>query len=539
MPSLPTPSHSDPLFLGDFVKITSSTVDLGNSKLKSVMDATDDQDVVSFKQVKAMKTLTDNAISQNVSQISDVNARIDTLVSGSESYNSLAKVVDLLKSVDATNDAELVSSVFTLNAAVQTERDRAIAKENSIDIDLQAAKALELQHKSSIDTSIANIITEQSNYKTSNNAALASEITLRTAADALQKSLTITSMTVSANPSIYADCEQPVAPDVNTSEGWKFVNVSSGRKVNWYIPPTTGLKYKDLNHLSMNCWITSNVQLPFMVIYTKRKNDGADQATWYRSKAAYEITTPSTIPVNSASNPIPYQLYRKCSAVDTSSLPNYNLQQKQLEMTNVVSSIVGQIDPDDDILFVAVSTNTQAPINSVNFNLISFCYATKNGSFETDFSSSSLVANSCATSVASEQSRAISAESCLRYSLDTLSTKEASDVATLQGSITAFNKTVSTSIGAETARATTAENKVASDLTEHKTSYATDKASIQSAISGLQSALSTELATRSAGDTAIKADLENIKSSLLSLANSFYGVGAYTNTPFSVPFAHL
>ena len=120
-----------------------------------------------------------------------------------------------------------------------------------------------------------------------------------------------------------------------------------------------------------------------------------------------------------------------------------------------------------------------------------------------------------------------------------MSTKEASDVATLQGSITAFNNTLSTSIGAETARATTAENKVASDLTEHKTSYATDKASIQSAISGLQSALSTELATRSAGDTAIKADLENIKSSLLSLANSFYGVGAYTNTPFSVPFAHL
>lgn len=537
MPTYPS-SPSDPLYLGDFVKITSSTVDLGNSKLKSVMDATDDQDVVSYKQVKSLKVLTDEAISKNASDITDVNSRIDTLVNGSGSYDSLKKVVELLSSVDATNDAELVSSVFTLNAAVVTEKDRAIAKENSIDADLQAAKALELQHKSSTDATIANIISTYTANKTATDAAIANEVSARTEADTVQKSLMITSINVSPNPSIFADAEQPVMPDANTTDGWKFTNLTSGRKVNWYMQPTAGLKYKDLNHLSMNCWITSNVQLPYLVIYTKRKNDGNDKASWYRSKAAYEIATPTTIMPNSTLNSVPYQFYRKCSAVDTSTLPNYNYQQKELAVTNVVSSIVGQIDPEDEILFVAISSNSAAPVGSVNFNVSSFCYATKSGTFETNFSSSSLVATSSAISVAAEQARAMAAESCLRTDLNTLSTKQESDVATFQGTVTAFNTTLSASIGAEKARAETAEGVIANDLSAHKTAYVTDKTNIQSAIASLQSALTTELSTRSAADTALQTELENVKSSLLSLANSFYGINKYTATPFSVPYAH-
>lgn len=538
MPSYPS-SPSDPLYLGDFVKITSSTVDLGNSKLKGVVDATDDQDVVSYKQVKSIKTLTDEAISKNATDITTVNSRIDTLVNGSGSYDNLKKVVDLLSSVDAQNDAELVNSVFTLNAAVITEKDRATAKENSIDADLQAAKTLELEHKASIDTSIANIISTQNTNKTLTDAAIAAEVSARTLADAVQKSLMITSVILSPNPSIFADAEQPVMPDANTTDGWKFSNLTSGRKVNWYMQPPTGLKYKDLNHLSMNCWITSNIQLPFLAIYTKRKNDGNDKASWYRSKAAYEIPTPTTITPNSTLNLVPYQFYKKCSAVDTSTLPNYNFQQKELSVTSVVSSIVGQIDPEDEILFVAISSNSAAPVGSVNFNVSSFCYATKNGVYESNFSSSSLVATSSAVSVAAEQSRALAAEACLRYDLTTLATKEASDVATLQGTITAFNTTLSGSIGAEKARAETAEGVIAGDLSAHKTAYATDKTNLQTAITSLQNALTTELSTRTAADTALQTELANVKSSLLSLANSFYGINKYTATPFSVPYAHL
>lgn len=175
--------------------------------------------------------------------------------------------------------------------------------------------------------------------------------------------------TENAALNIFADEGQAHAPPKTSpfkyDEGWYFKN-SAGlldpqgnptTKINWYI--SDGGYNRATANLETLGAVFDFHQIPssgdlFFQVYTKMKNDGNDAGSWYRTRLTYLIE-PSSVGE-----------FFVHLGVD---IPEVAPDLTRLPISSTPSSVLGQNDADEEILFISVGTNSAALADSVEFTL--------------------------------------------------------------------------------------------------------------------------------------------------------------------------
>ena len=158
--------------------------------------------------------------------------------------------------------------------------------------------------------------------------------------------------------SIYADGKQGKL-DPNGLGGWNFQNEVAGEKINWYY-----VKNENTDNSMTLETLTSmyavvkiyNEEEFFFNVYTKRQNDGNDEA-FYRSKVTYELSTAFD------------GLAGETVLVYWGEEPTSFKNMKRVQLPKNPSASVGLQANDEDILFAAVSTNSGAAVGNYNFTI--------------------------------------------------------------------------------------------------------------------------------------------------------------------------
>ena len=174
-------------------------------------------------------------------------------------------------------------------------------------------------------------------------------------------------LNVYPSPAIYADGRQPSAVPLTSSNtyaqfGWYFKNTVLGYKINWYFPPDTNQTVGDVIGLYLrlfNCSTTSNDNTPFIIIYTKPTGSG-DAAPWFHSSMVYILDQSVTPTVNTS-----YTFFENVSGTCPDP-KNY-----ASTLANMIQSPVnnprGEYLPTEQILTIAIGTNSASVVNSVEF----------------------------------------------------------------------------------------------------------------------------------------------------------------------------
>jgi len=175
-------------------------------------------------------------------------------------------------------------------------------------------------------------------------------------------------------PSIYADGQPPLIE--NDSNSWKYINTTSGKKINWYFASyynsIQNLSFSNLKSVFFIIKFNSLVSLPFLTIYTTNSNGNY----WYGKRKNYTQYTPV---LNQW-----YLLYLGDDpSIDSnisSFLPSFN---SKLVLNYSPDSInfktyVGETDINntDNILFLTLSSDSSANVNNVNFTISMMGYKT-------------------------------------------------------------------------------------------------------------------------------------------------------------------
>ena len=523
--------RSNTVYLGDYVNINSqtNTVNLGSAKLQSVSDAVNPQDVPSYKQLQAVQTSLNSSLSATNANVTSVQNQVNQITAGSQITN-FQTLLNLVNSLDAEDDANLTSAVTTLTNSIDTEKNRALAAESTLTNSIDAEKLRAEGAESAISASVTAETARATAAESSISASVTAEVSRAKAAEAILTSNDITTINVQSTPVFYVDADQPMAIPSNVYapfDGFYYTN-QAGKKANWYMPYQS-TTFDKIHYLSFNACILNNQQLPFIAVYSKPKGDGSDKASWFNAVHIYEIFTPTTIPINSTSNPIPYQFYCALSGTDTANLPDFGLQKKLLTLGSSPFT-KGTIGPSDEILFITLHTNSAASAGQLNFIVQNFCVCAKDQTFEYKFSSASLTSAGIASNLSVEVARALAAEAAITSSLNAQISKEAADIASLNGSISTLTTNLNTSLGAEVTRAGLAETGLQSQITSLTATVNTSVSNAGSNITTVQTNLTNEVNRAQAAEAALTTRCANLETTINNLNTWLFSAGVVSTT---------
>jgi hypothetical protein len=171
------------------------------------------------------------------------------------------------------------------------------------------------------------------------------------------------------SPAIYADGRPPLpVPSASSNTyaqfGWYFKNsFASNNKINWYMPPATGMLVSDVIGLYLrffNCATTSNDNTPFLTIYTTPTGSGDFFPGFFKSSMTY-VFDQSVSPVANTS----YTMFENV----TGTCPNPSSYASNLVAMeqSPVNNPRGTYTPSESILAFVIGTNSASPFNSVEF----------------------------------------------------------------------------------------------------------------------------------------------------------------------------
>ena len=228
---------------------------------------------------------------------------------------------------------------------------------------------------SNISTNTANIATNTSNIatNTSNIATNTSNISANTASISINTASIYTlaikqtnSLQVYSSPVIYADGIPPAAVPTSSSNtyaqfGWYFKNTTAGYKINWYMPPATGMKVSDILGLYMryfNCSTTSNDNSPFLTVYTVPTGSGDYAPGFFHSAMTYIINTTPVANTN-------YTMFMNVSG--TCPTPSTYGSNIQTMIQSPVNNPRGTYASTESVLAIVIGSNSISAVNSVEF----------------------------------------------------------------------------------------------------------------------------------------------------------------------------
>jgi hypothetical protein len=146
--------------------------------------------------------------------------------------------------------------------------------------------------------------------------------------------------------------------------------------------------------------------LPFIALYTKLRAGKVNASTWYGTRLVYTYKSGTILPENNlTTNTTPYQFCINGKA----STPNIGYNQVLLTVED--NKTAGVTDDDDEVQFIAISTNSVSPAGTINFVIPYFIYFLTEGIHKNNLLSGPLSHNA-------EKIRAIGIENALRRDLN-------------------------------------------------------------------------------------------------------------------------
>jgi hypothetical protein len=170
------------------------------------------------------------------------------------------------------------------------------------------------------------------------------------------------------SPAIYADGAPPLpVPSASSNTyaqfGWYFKNSTTGLKINWYMPPATGMLVSDILGLYMrffNCGTTSNDNTPFLTVLTRPTGSGDYFPGFFHSSMTYIFSQSVSPTVNTS-----YTMFENVTGTcpNPSSYASNLVSMEQSPVNNPRGVYAGT----DSVLAIVIGTNSASAVNSVEF----------------------------------------------------------------------------------------------------------------------------------------------------------------------------
>ena len=453
-------TNAPKVYIGDYMTVDSTTnvVDFANARLKTIADAVNPTDVPSYQQLTSGIGTVNATINATNTDLNTQKGRIDAILDGASITNFKA-LKDFIDSVDGVNDGELGTAITNLTGQIGDEKTRAKQAESDLSGNVHDEFTRASCAEGVLQTNIDAENLRASNAESSLSTSITTEVSRALSQENILKQKQITSISLLPSAAVLGgqSFPQAVPPTYYVPfDGWYYTNKepSSGtnNKFSWAISVPANTKFKDIQYMSFNTCIYSNASLPFITFYSLPKVGGA--TSWYGAKQAYEILNPSSIKVNSVAldssyNATPYQLYARFAATNNDALVSYGYQQVQMSLSNVVSSNVGTMSPDDIIYSIVISSNSHATQYQVDCLINSGFVTTPSGTFESTFSND-YISNSNLTATVNTLSTTLSGNySDLQTKLNAQITLEASDKKAVTDYADTLNGQQTSAIGQE------------------------------------------------------------------------------------------
>ena len=157
--------------------------------------------------------------------------------------------------------------------------------------------------------------------------------------------------------------------------GWYFINAVVARQISWYFAPDYNMTVADVKGLYMNYFnitTTSNDNLPFISIYTKPTGTNDVIPGFAHSVATY-IANFNPLAAN------PYCSFMNISGTQQDPFPYGHILGSMI-LSPVQPNPRGEYLPTEQVLAVAVGTNSGSAVNQVNFIMskVGICLAQGN-----------------------------------------------------------------------------------------------------------------------------------------------------------------
>lgn len=176
-------------------------------------------------------------------------------------------------------------------------------------------------------------------------------------------------------------------PDSSGSIGWAYRSAGDGTKAHWTLWSQDREAGKTLtlaDVYSYSLVMLGKGEMPYLQVYTKRKNDGQDHGSTYRSKISYQLDgdlPAGLITLALATTAAETPLYANLSRIALKHAPPIEATEAEAEASPMSSTGPGEAD--EEISKVVLSTNSVAKEGEFDFMIASLVLHTKHGTYDT------------------------------------------------------------------------------------------------------------------------------------------------------------
>ena len=207
---------------------------------------------------------------------------------------------------------------------------------------------------------------------------------------------------VNCTPAVWMDeCGPVPIPSSITlqtiEDGWYFKNYVLGNKINWRVPINgADMTVGDIKNLYMNIFAASNVNLPFITVYTAPKGNADDYAVWAGARINYYFNASS--PAQDANksyclytSKAPMNVYGKTTLSPSSVLTTNKLNGALQDTSSTTYS--SAVSSADKVIGIVIQSASTSLANQTNFVLNSLNVCLKTGTTNFAFSNAGVTSN--------------------------------------------------------------------------------------------------------------------------------------------------
>ena len=387
---------SHKLYLGSVAQVDGSAMTIGSGKQLNVVDAPTSDNNAANKKYVDLKS-------------KEVQDALNLVIAGSDvNYDTLLEIKNLSDNIASTGAGDVIAKVAAEKGERLAADDVLTAAVSAEVVNRDAAVSTEVSNR---NTAISSAVsTEVSNRNTAISSAVLTETNNRVSGDAKLDMLAIKSLkTMLYSPyasvlsSVITPLElcsytDPYSQAINF-DGWRMRNNVALSKFTVYIPPSLGLKVGDIKAMYLELCAPSVVSMPFITIYTTKKNDGLDYvptasidgpnppASWYRSKATYIRNDTDTLVAGSV-----YNMVTNLKGVDTFNPTYFTRHDTKLDTYSSRNYLVNMQDT-DNIMYITISSDSSSAVGNVECIISKFKLQLESGINEFVFSNTHVFAN--------------------------------------------------------------------------------------------------------------------------------------------------
>lgn len=353
------------------------------------------------------------------------DAKITALVDGADVALDTLKELAVQMRDDEDKASSLLNQVGVLRTDLTSETDARVAAVTAeTDARVAAVAAEVAARETAILTEVAARNDAVAVERNARILAVSTEANARTAACDAETAARVASDVeihktiynlrhVPLTPAVYADAKAPSpVPAAHLAtlgqSGWYFKNTTTGDKINWYSLAPAGAngscKASELSELAMSLKLISKTELPWITVYTKPlgnfnpsnpefyKIDATyDAKSWYHSRLTFQVSAADKAALVEGNS---YIFQAPIGSGYTVNPTSEACVYHKNSFSNVVMQLtesIGTFAPTSEILFIAISSNSGASANAVEFILHDFAMMSSNDNVVLSYSNADVL----------------------------------------------------------------------------------------------------------------------------------------------------